>query len=134
IADTLPWTIALLGITQVFSFVIGNMIGAWAAWKRNGTFDSWVTTFSNFFGSLPYFWIALLLLYFFAFELRWFPDSGGYSGNTEPGWNWAFIKDAARHAALPAISLMIVGPIGWVMGMRNNMVQVLGDDYTRLAV
>lgn len=134
IADTLPWTLALLGLTQIFSFIVGNMIGAWAAWKRNGTFDSWVTTFSNFFGSLPYFWIALLLLYVFAFELRWFPDSGGSSGATAPGWTWAFIRDAAYHATLPAISLMIVGPIGWVMGMRNNMVQVLGDDYTRLAV
>jgi peptide/nickel transport system permease protein len=134
IEDTLPWTLVLLGVTQIFSFVVGNMIGAWAAWKRNGTFDSWVTTFSNFFGSIPSFWIALLLLYVFAFELGWFPDGGGYSGDTEPGFNWAFIKDAAYHAALPALSLAILGPIGWIMGMRNNMVQVLGDDYTRLAV
>jgi peptide/nickel transport system permease protein len=134
ISDTLPWTLVLLGVTHIYSFVVGTAIGAWAAWKRNGIFDSWVTTFSNFFGSLPYFWIALLLLYFFAFENRWFPDAGGYSGRTEPGWNWPFLKDAARHAALPAISLAITGPIGWIMGMRNNMVQVLGDDYTRLAV
>lgn len=134
IADTLPWTLVLLGVTQVFSFVVGNMIGAWAAWKRNGVFDSWVTTLGNFLGSIPSFWIALLLLYIFAFQLGWFPDAGGYSGATEPGWNWAFLKDAGKHAVLPALSLALLGPIGWIMGMRNNMVQVLGDDYTRLAV
>lgn len=134
ISDTLPWTLVLLGVTQVYSFVLGTAIGAWAAWRRNGLFDSWITTSSQFFGSLPYFWIALMLLYFFAFELEWFPDAGGYSGRTDIGWNWPFIKDAATHAALPAISLAITGPIGWIMGMRNNMVQVLGDDYTRLAV
>lgn len=134
IADTLPWTLVLLGVIQIYSFFLGTAIGAWAAWKRNGVFDSWVTTFSNFFGSLPYFWIALLLLYFLSFQLGWFPDSGGYSGDTDPGWNWAFLEDAGRHAALPALSLAITGPIGWIMGMRNNMVQVLGDDYTRLAV
>jgi peptide/nickel transport system permease protein len=134
IADTLPWTLVLLGVSLVYSFVIGNMMGAWAAWKRNGVFDSWVTTSSAFLGSIPSFWIALLLLYVFAFQLGWFPDAGGHSGDVEPGWTWAFIKDATWHAVLPALSLMLLGPIGWMMGMRNNMVQVLGDDYTRLAV
>jgi peptide/nickel transport system permease protein len=75
----------------------------------------------------------LVLLYVFAFRLSWFPEAGGYSGGVEPGWNWPFIKSAIEHSVLPAAALLLTAPIGWIMGMRNNMVQHLGDDYTRLA-
>lgn len=133
IRETLPWTLFLIGTTHILSFLVGTLLGVWAAWRRNGTFDTFFTSTSSFFGTLPYFWTALLLLYLFAFQWQWFPDSGGYSGETTPGWNWAFIKDAAYHAFLPALTIMITGPIGWMMGMRNTMVQTLGDDSSRLA-
>lgn len=133
IAQTVPWTLFLVGTVQVLAFVVGTLLGTWAAWRRNGVFDSFVTTFSSFFGSLPYFWIALLMIYFFAFKVGWFPDGGGHAGEVNPGFNWPFIKSAAYHSFLPAMSLLITAPIGWIMGMRNTMVQVLGEDYTRLA-
>lgn len=133
VLQALPWTLVLVGVTQLISFIVGTLLGAWAAWKRNGLYDSLVTSFSSFLGTLPFFWTALMLLYFFAFKFGWFPDSGGYSGHEPPGWSFAFLKDAAYHAVLPALSLLITGPIGWIMGMRNNMIQILGDDYTRLA-
>jgi ABC-type dipeptide/oligopeptide/nickel transport system permease component len=133
IKETLPWTLVLVGVTHILAFVIGTLLGTWAGWRRNGTFDSIITTTSSFFGTLPYFWIALLLIYYFAFEFSWFPDGGGFSGDNPPGWNWAFISDAAYHSVLPALSLLITAPIGWIMGMRSMMVQTLGEDYTRLA-
>jgi peptide/nickel transport system permease protein len=133
IMETLPWTLVLIGVIQVLAFVIGTLLGTWAAWRRNGTFDSLITTFSSFFGTLPYFWIALLMIYVFAFQLGWFPDGGGFSGEETPGWNWGFISSAAYHSILPALSLLITAPIGWIMSMRNTMVQTLGEDYTRLA-
>ena len=133
VGETLPWTVVLVGFTQIFGFVVGTLIGAWAAWKRNGLFDSFVSLGSTFLGTLPFFWIALMLIWLFAFEFRWLPEGGGFGGETSPGWNWAFIKDAAKHSILPAASILITAPIGWMMGMRNNMVQMLGEDYTRLA-
>jgi peptide/nickel transport system permease protein len=133
IGQALPWTLLLVGTVHILSFLIGTMLGTWAAYKRNGRFDSFVSTFSGFFGAIPYFWIGLLLLYVFAFELKWFPDGGGYSGSHPPAWNWGFIGSALAHVALPAFSLLITAPIGWILGMRNTMVQELGQDYTRLA-
>ncbi len=133
IADALPWTLILVGVTQLLSFIIGNLLGAWAAWRRNSSFDTLLTTTAAFIGTLPFFWIAIMILYVFAFELKWFPDGGGYSGEVTPGWNWEFIRSALYHSILPAFCLLITGPIGWIMGMRNTMVQVLGEDYTRLA-
>ncbi len=126
------WTIILVTITQVLSFVGGVVLGAYAAWRRNTRFDSVVTLGSTFLGTLQPFWIGLLLLYVFGYSLGWFPTSGGYEEAT-PGWNWPFIQEAVSHSFLPALALLIVTPIGWILGMRNTMIMNLGEDYIRLA-
>lgn len=133
IGQALPWTLVLVGVTHILSFLVGTLLGTWAAWRRNGMFDSLLTTISSFIGTLPFFWIGMMVLYVFAFQLKWFPDGGGFSGEVTKGWNWEFLKSATYHSILPAACLVLTGPIGWIMGMRNTMVQILGDDYTRLA-
>ena len=126
------WTVILVTSVQIISFAVGMLLGAFAAWKRNSKFDSVVTVGSSFIGTLQPFWIALLLLYFFGYNLGWFPTSGGYEEST-PGWNLEFAYDAFSHAILPAVTLLIVTPIGWILGMRNTMVLNLGEDYIKLA-
>jgi len=132
IAQAFWWTVVLVTIAQVLSFVGGIVLGAYAAWRRNSRFDSVVTLGSTFLGTLQPFWIGLLLLYVFGYSLGWFPTSGGYEEAT-PGWNWPFIQEAVSHSFLPALALLIVTPIGWILGMRNTMVMNLGEDYIRLA-
>lgn len=132
IAQAMPWTIVLVGVTTIVSFVVGTLLGSWAAYRRGSRVDSVLTLGSTFLGTLPFFWIALMLIFLFCFTWQVFPESGGY-GDTTPGWNWPFIGDAISHAALPMIALLITGPLGWILAMRNNMVQTLGEDYSRLA-
>jgi peptide/nickel transport system permease protein len=132
IGDALPWTLVLVGITTIVSFVVGTLLGSWAAYRRGTKVDSIFTLGSTFLGTLPFFWIALMLIYVFCFTFPLFPESGGYDATT-PGWNWPFVGDAISHAALPMIALLITGPLGWILAMRNNMVQTLGEDYSRLA-
>jgi len=134
IAQALPWTVALVLFTNVVGFIIGNILGAFAAWRRNSLFDSFVSVGLSFVGTLPYFWIALMMLFIFAFQLNWMPWGGGFSETAvrEPSLGYAL--DIIKHATLPALSLLITGPIGWILGMRNNMVQTLREDYTRLAI
>ncbi len=126
------WTVILVTVTQVLSFAIGVVLGAYAAWRRNSRLDSVVTLGSTFLGTLQPFWIALLLLYVFGYSLGWFPTSGGYEEST-PGFNFPFIQEAVSHSFLPAVALLIVTPIGWILGMRNTMIMNLGEDYIRLA-
>ncbi|PJJ72879.1 peptide/nickel transport system permease protein [Diaminobutyricimonas aerilata] len=133
IGQALPWTVVLVGVTTIISFIVGTLLGTWAAYRRGTRVDSVFTLGSTFLGTLPFFWIALLLIYVFAFQLGWFPEGGGYGGGSAPGWNFTFISDAFQHSVLPALSLLITGPIGWILAMRNNMVQTLGEDFTRLA-
>lgn len=132
IARAFWWSVVLISIVYVISFVIGVLLGAFAAWRRNTRFDTVVTIGSTFLGTLNPFWIALLILYAFAFSLRWFPMGGGYEESTI-GWNFDFIGDAAQHAILPGLTLLIVTPIGWILGMRNTMVMNLREDYVTLA-
>jgi peptide/nickel transport system permease protein len=131
VSDALPWTIVLLGTTLILSFVIGTLLGAWVAWRRNTGFDAVLTVGASFLGTLPFFWIALLLIYVFAIMLGWLPSSGGYSGMVEPGPTPEFFVDAWQHFLLPAAAIMITGPVGWMLGMRNTMVQSLGEDFAR---
>ena len=132
IMKALPWTLTLVGVTMLLSFVVGIVLGALAAWKRNSMFDSIVTLGSTFIGTLQAFWIALLLVFAFGYTLGWFPTSGGYDAS-QPGLNFAFLGDAVYHSILPATVLMLLTPIGWILGMRNNMIMNLGEDYIRLA-
>ncbi|MEY9952434.1 ABC transporter permease [Leifsonia sp. EB34] len=132
ISQAMPWTIALVGITTIVSFVVGTLLGSWAAYRRGSRVDSVLTLGSTFLGTLPFFWIALMLIFVFCFIWQVFPASGGYS-STDPGWNLPFVGDVVSHAALPMLALLITGPLGWILAMRNNMVQTLGEDYSRLA-
>jgi peptide/nickel transport system permease protein len=132
IMKALPWTLVLVGVTLLISFAVGMVLGAMAAWRRNSIFDSVVTLGSTFIGTLQAFWIALLLLFAFGYVLGWFPTSGGYDAST-PGLNLEFLADAAYHSVLPAAVLLLLTPIGWILGMRNTMIMNLGEDYVRLA-
>jgi peptide/nickel transport system permease protein len=132
IGQAIWWTVILVVVTQVLSFGVGTVFGAYAAWRRNSRFDSVVTLGSTFLGTLQPFWIALLLIYLLGYTLGWFPTSGGYAAAT-PGFNGPFIQEAVSHSFLPALSLLVVTPIGWVLGMRNTMIMNLGEDYIRLA-
>ena len=132
ISKALPWTLVLVGVIQILSWVFGCLIGAFAAWRRNSMFDSVVTIGSTFVGTLPAFWLALLLQLVFAYMLGWLPATGGYDQST-PGFNLPFLQEAIKYSILPAVSMLIVYPIGWILGMRNTMIMNLGEDYIRLA-
>jgi peptide/nickel transport system permease protein len=133
IAKALPWTLALVGVTTVFAFVIGTLLGVYAGWRRGRKADTTVTVGATLFAAFPPFWLGLLLLYVFAFKLNWFAIKGGYSEGLTPNLSPSFLWDAAQHSVLPALTLAITSLSGWVFGMRNNMINTLGEDYVTFA-
>ena len=133
IAAALPWTLALVGVTTIVAFVLGTLLGVVAGWRRGTKTDASVTITATFFSSFPPFWLGLLLLFVLAFKLNWFPLKGGYSPGLSPNLSWSFLSDAAFHTVLPALTLAITSLAGWVFGMRNNMINTLGEDYVTFA-
>lgn len=129
----LPWTVVLVGTVTIIAFIIGTLLGVLAAWKRGTFLDALPTLGGTFLSAFPYFWTALLLLYFLGFVLGLFPTAGNYGPYVTPGFNWLFLYDAFSHSVLPAITILITSLGGWIMGMRNTMINTLGDDYVTFA-
>ncbi len=133
IATGLWWTLWLAGLSVLISFIIGTSLGILIAWRRGSWLDQSLPPLFAFLGAFPYFWLAMLLLWVFGFQLDWFPLRHAYGDDLEPSWSWLFISDMFRHAALPALSIILATLGGWMLSMRNTMITVLGEDYISLA-
>lgn len=132
ILHALPWTVALIGIATTVSFLVGVGLGAIAGWRRGTWVDALVPS-TTLLAAVPYFWIALLLVYIFASVLHLFPLSGGSDLAATIGFNWPFISSAITHGILPAITIVVSQVAGWLLGMRNMMVSTMSEDYVLTA-
>lgn len=134
IGTSLAWTLRLIGLATILSFSIGVMLGTIAAWRRGKVVDNYVLPFLSIFGAFPYFWIAMLALYFFAFQLRWFPIGHASDVTLRADWgDWPYVRSVLYHALLPTMTILITSIGGWMLGMRNNMIGVLAQDYIVMA-
>ncbi len=133
LAQEIPWTLALVGISVIISFTLGTLIGVLIAWKRGSLIDSVLPPILTFFSAIPYFWLALIALYILAYSLNWFPLNGGYSTSVTVGWNTDFLLSALYHGLLPGFTIVLASIAGWMLGMRNTMITTLTEDYVLLA-
>lgn len=134
IRQDVPWTLAMVGLATVISFILGTLLGVVTAWRRGRFLDVFSQPFFTFFSAIPYFWFALVLLYIFAYVLGWFPLSGGYDAiNTTAGFNGDFIVSALYYGFLPALTIVIASIAGWMLTMRNSMITTLTEDYVAMA-
>ncbi|MCJ7700948.1 MAG: ABC transporter permease [Anaerolineales bacterium] len=129
VAYALPWTLGLLTIATLISFILGNLIGALMAWRRTPGLVRSLLPLSLTFTSIPFFMFGILLIYIFAFGLGWFPASGGVGRGVEAGLNWPFIKSVIHHGTLPAIAIVVTSMGFWALGMRGMMITNDGEDY-----
>jgi peptide/nickel transport system permease protein len=130
--QTLPWTLALVGVTTIASFLLGTGLGVIAGWRR-GTWVDALLPVTTFLQSVPYFALGMVLIVLVTGPGSFFPSSGGYSPGLLPGWHWAFFTSALRHSLLPASTILITSIAGWILGMRNMMVTVASEDYITVA-
>jgi peptide/nickel transport system permease protein len=128
LAQTVPWTLALVGTATIISFALGTLLGILAAWRRGGWLDQTLPAFT-FLQAIPYFFLALLAIQLLAVRWPIFPIGQGYALGLVPGWNWAFIGSAVYHSILPALTIVIASMAGWMLQMRNVMITTLGEDY-----
>jgi peptide/nickel transport system permease protein len=133
IMDAIPWTLGLLVVTTIMSFVIGNFLGAVAAWPRS---PRWLRSFATPFVLLqgvPPVLLGVLLLFFIGFRLKLLPLGGAYSIGRVPELSWDFVGDLFRHQILPGLALIFGSVGGWVLSMRGMGITIQGEDYVNFA-
>lgn len=132
ISNAIPWTLALQIPTIIFGWIIGNILGALAAYKR-GVFDGIIFPAAILANAVPFFAFGMLLVYMFALQFNMFPAIGGYAGDLMPSMSWEFFSSAAYHYVLPFFSIFLILAGGQAMGMRSMCIYELGTDYIKYA-
>lgn len=129
----LPWTVGLVGISTLISFTFGSLLGGLLAWPSTPpalrSFIPVLLTIS----AIPYFLLGIVLIYFLAIQVGWFPSGGGFNFGGVLRWDMKTVLNVAHHAVLPAISIIVAGIGTWALGMRGMMISVLGEDFIMLA-
>ncbi|MCB9434129.1 MAG: ABC transporter permease [Ardenticatenaceae bacterium] len=130
IKSSILWTIALQFPAIIVGWIIGNTLGALAAYRR-GTFDKILMPVSIFVSNLPAFGMAIIMLVIFAVTFKWFPTSGGYGFDLIPNFSWRFIWSVIVHYQLPFWSIVLITIGGQAIGMRAMSIYELNADYVK---
>ena len=126
IAEALPRTLSLAALSFFLAILIAVPAGIIAATRRNTGADYAGTIFAFIGLSMPEFWVAILLIIFFAANLHWLPAIG-YVPLAKGFWPWF------SHLILPAIAVGTGFSAIIARMIRSAMIEVLKTDYMRLA-
>jgi peptide/nickel transport system permease protein len=130
IGSSVWWTVALQFPAIIVGWLLGNTLGALAAYIRKG-FDKVLMPVSIFISNLPAFGMAIILLVIFGVDLKWFPTSGGYGFDLIPNFSWNFIWSVIVHYQLPFWSIVLISIGGQAIGMRSMSIYELNADYVK---
>jgi peptide/nickel transport system permease protein len=129
LARALVWTMGLVGSATIVSFILGTLLGVMAAWRRGTRFDAVVSLLAILSSSVPAVVISLTMLFVFGYRLGWFPNGYAADPMLDPAFSWPYIASVLHHGALPMLTLVFVLTGGFAVTMRNNMINLLGEDY-----
>ncbi|GHU73542.1 peptide ABC transporter permease [Clostridia bacterium] len=130
VSTSVMWTICLQLPAILVGWLIGNVLGALAAYMRKG-FDRVLVPISLFVSGLPAFGLAVTLLVVFGINLKWLPISGGYGFDLLPSFSWKFISSVIQHYQLPFWSIVLIAIGGQAIGMRSMSIYELNADYVK---
>jgi len=128
--QAIPWTVGLLLVTTLISWTLGSLIGGAVGWtgRRSRSLQALVPVALVLY-TIPYYILALVLVYLLAYFWPVFPLTGAFTIGTQPSLSVDFALDVARHAVLPALSIVLVSLGWWFLSMRSLVVSVKGEDY-----
>lgn len=129
----LPWTLGLLGIATLVSFVLGTVLGGLLAWPRTPRAIMILGAPILLLSAIPYFLLGIVLLFGLAITAKILPAGGAYPFGHVPGFDWETARAVVVHGTLPALSIVLASAGTWAIAMRGMLISVLGEDYIALA-
>jgi len=130
ISEGIVWTICLQIPAILLGWILGNVLGAVAAYKRK-FWDKAVMPASLFISAIPAFGSAVILLVVFGVNLKWFPVNRAYDPGMIPAFTWKFISNVIWHYQLPFWSIVLISIGGQAVGMRSMSIYELNADYVK---
>ncbi len=130
IGASIMWTIGLQIPAIIVGWILGNLLGAVAAYVKKG-FDKAVLPFFMFLSNVPAFGMAFVMLWLFAFKLKVFPIGGGYGFDLIPEFSWEFVASVISHYRLPFLTMVLITIGGQAIGMRSMSIYELNADYVK---
>lgn len=118
LSQRLPASLALGAVAIGITLTLAIPLGVVAAVKRGTVWDTVARLLALIGQSVPSFWIGILLIQFFAVQLRWFPSSG---------------TGSAANFILPAFTMSLFVIAGITRLLRTSMLEVLDSEFVRFA-
>ncbi|RLI46256.1 hypothetical protein DRO69_03485 [Candidatus Bathyarchaeota archaeon] len=133
IGERLQLTLELMISAEIISIIIAIVLGVIAAVKHYSIFDGTASVAALIGYSTPNFWLALMLILFFAENLRWFPAGGTFTQGISFPTPFHATMDHLEHLILP-VTVLVLGWTAYLFRMvRASMLEVLGQDYITTA-
>lgn len=128
--ESSKWTVLPVLIGTLLSFLVGIILGVYAAIKRKGKLGDLLAISGSLLHGVPQYVLALLMVIVFATTV-WpiLPQDGVADILFEPGWNSDYIGSVVSHAVLPVATYALSAYGGWILAMKSSVVTVLGDDF-----
>jgi peptide/nickel transport system permease protein len=117
-------TLILGGFSSVIGLIVGIAGGVFSAMWKNSIFDRITLFLSVLAVSIPGYWLSVVLIYFFAVRLGWFPTGQMYSVTGDRG-----VADLFWHLALPALAALVVPAALITRFARTAMLEVINQDF-----
>jgi len=133
IADALPWTVFVMVTATILLFAIAVVLGAIMAYKEGSKLDTAISSASVLLSSIPFYVLAIGFVVVLSYQYGFFPARYRLSPGVTPGFTVEFITNAMYHAALPIASVVLTQAGLQTLAMRGNSIQVLGEDFVRVA-
>jgi peptide/nickel transport system permease protein len=133
ILERLPITLTINLLSLGLVLLIAIPIGIMSATHQYSVLDRFTTIFVFVGYSMPSFWLALLLIYLLGVQWGVLPISGIQSLDVTGLTGWGRLMDKAEHLIMPVFVSAFGGLAGFSRYMRNNMLEVMRQDYIRTA-
>jgi peptide/nickel transport system permease protein len=129
LGEAAKWTVLPVLAGTLLSFLIGIVLGVYAAVKRSGKLGDVLAVSGSLLHGVPQYVLGLLLSAVFATLIPILPGDGPVDILFEPGFNAGYLGSLAEHAVLPVVTYALAAYGGWILAMKSSVVTVLGDDF-----
>ncbi|NHN30356.1 ABC transporter permease [Paenibacillus agricola] len=130
ISNALPWTLGLLLTSTVIAWLIGNLVGLLAGFRKEKAYSKVLEGVSMVLYPIPYYILALILIMLFSYIYPIFPLSTTVKGT---GFTWEHLRSLIYNSLLPAISMVLIGTGWWVISMKTLSAGIAEEDYVHFA-